>query len=447
MSPVPSRPPEDSDYNSAMQTYLVGGAVRDRLLGLPVRERDWVVVGATPGELEAAGYRRVGRDFPVFLHPTTSEEYALARTERKTGPGYRGFEVHADPSVTLEDDLKRRDLTINAMAEDGTGQVLDPLGGRQHLEQRLLHHVSDAFREDPVRILRVARFAARFHALGFRVAPATLDLMRSMVEAGEAAALVPERVWQETASALGEARPDIYIEVLRQCGALAAILPEVDALFGVPQPPRWHPEIDTGVHVLLALQVAASRGFSLEVRFAVLVHDLGKGTTPQADLPRHVGHEERSVALVLELCRRMAVPNRFRELAVAVARDHGLCHRALELRPATLLKLLERLDAFRRGHRVGEFLDACEADSRGRTGLEDQPYPQRELVHAAWQAALAVDSRAVAGPGGSGDGLSGEALGEAIRGARLAAVTGARESFSLTAGHPPPPGEPADPAR
>lgn len=417
-----------------MQIYLVGGAVRDQLLGLPVRERDWVVVGATPGELEKLGYRRVGRDFPVYLHPDTSEEYALARTERKTGPGYRGFEVHADPAVTLDEDLQRRDLTINAMALTDAGLIIDPAGGRAHLEARLLHHVSDAFREDPVRILRVARFAARLHDLGFRVAPATLDLMRSMVQAGEVAALVPERVWQETASALAEPRPEVYLQVLRDCGALAVIFPEVDALFGVPQPAEWHPEIDTGVHVGLALFQAARSHFSTEVRFAVLVHDLGKATTPRAELPRHVGHEERSVELVQALCQRLAIPNRFRDLAVAVARGHGLCHRALELRPVTLLKLLESLDAFRRGERVTEFLDACEADARGRTGLEDQPYPQRDLVLAAWRAALAVDARAVAGPGGPGEGLVGEKLGEAIRNARLAAVTGAREAFGVGRG-------------
>jgi len=413
-----------------MQIYLVGGAVRDQLLGLPVRERDWVVVGATPDQLEALGYRRVGRDFPVYLHPDTHEEYALARTERKTGPGYRGFEVHADPSVTLEEDLQRRDLTINAIAQTADGEVLDPAGGQAHLKARLLHHISDAFREDPVRILRVARFAARFHELGFRVAPATLDLMRAMVAGGEVATLVPERVWQETASALAEQRPDVYIQVLRDCGALKVVFPEVDALFGVPQPPQWHPEIDTGVHVLLCLREAARRSFSTEVRFAVLVHDLGKGTTPKAELPRHVGHEQRSVELVLELCQRLAVPNRFRDLAVAVARNHGLCHRALELRPVTILNLLESLDSFRRGHHVPEFLDACEADARGRTGLEERPYPQRDLVFSAWQAALAVDSRAVAEPGGTGDGLSGEALGEAIWQARLTAVTTAREQFS-----------------
>jgi len=430
VSGVGARPAEDSGYNSLMQIYLVGGAVRDRLLGLPVRERDWVVVGATPHALETLGYRRVGRDFPVYLHPETGEEYALARTERKTGPGYRGFEVQADPSVTLEEDLRRRDLTINALAENPAGEIIDPTGGQAHLRARLLHHVSDAFREDPVRILRVARFAARFHELGFRVAPATLDLMRGMVEAGETAALVPERVWQETASALAEPRPDVYLQVLRDCGALAVIFPEVDALFGVPQPAEWHPEIDAGVHVGLALREAARRSFSTEVRFAVLVHDLGKGTTPVAELPGHPGHEQRSVELVLKLCQRLAVPNRFRELAVAVARNHGLCHRALELRPVTILKMLESLDAFRRSHRVTEFLDACEADARGRTGLEEQPYPQRELLFAAWQAALAVDTRGVAGPGGSGDGLRGAELGEAIRRARLAAVAAVREQFS-----------------
>jgi tRNA nucleotidyltransferase (CCA-adding enzyme) len=412
-----------------MQTYLVGGAVRDQLLGLPVRERDWVVVGATPGDLEKLGYRRVGRDFPVYLHPETSEEYALARTERKTGPGYRGFEVHAEPSVTLEEDLRRRDLTINAMAQTADGAIIDPAGGRAHLEARLLHHVSDAFREDPVRILRVARFAARLHELGFRVAPATVGLMRAMVEAGEAAALVPERVWQETASALAEPRPDIYIQVLRDCGALAVIFPEVDALYGVPQPAEWHPEIDTGVHVGLALRQAARLSLSTEVRFAVLVHDLGKGTTPPSEWPGHVGHEQRSADLVKALSERLAVPNRCRDLGVAVALNHGRCHRALELRPVTLLKLLESLDAFRRPERVTDFLDACEADARGRTGLEDKPYPQRDLVLAAWRAARAVDARAVTGPGGPGDGLSGEQIGEAVRNARLAAVAAAREQF------------------
>ncbi len=415
-----------------MQTYLVGGAVRDELLGLPVRERDWVVVGATPAELEQQGFRRVGRDFPVYLHPDTGEEHALARTERKIGKGYRGFEVHAAPGVTLEEDLRRRDLTINAMARDPGGAIIDPTGGQAHLAARLLHHVSDAFREDPVRILRVARFAARFHDLGFRVAPATLALMRDMTRAGEAAALVPERVWQETASALAEPRPDVFIQVLRDCGALVVIFPEIDALYGVPQPARWHPEVDTSVHVDLALRQAARLGFTPEVRFAVLVHDLGKGTTPAAELPRHVGHEGRSVALVEALCARLSVPNRYRDLAVAVARDHGLCHRALELRPATLLAMLERLDAFRRPGRVGEFLDACEADARGRTGLEAEPYPQRALVLAAFEAARAVDARGVAAE--SGGNISGEALGAAIRAARLAAVAAARQTFEPRGG-------------
>lgn len=434
---------EDSGYNPGMQIYLVGGAVRDALLGLPVRERDWVVVGATPADMEALGYRRVGRDFPVYLHPETHEEYALARTERKTGPGYRGFAVQAESTVTLEDDLKRRDLTINAMARAADGGIVDPSGGQAHLAARLLHHVSGAFREDPVRILRVARFAARFHGLGFTVAPATMELMRSMVAAGEAASLVPERVWQETVVALAEPRPDVYFQVLRDCGALAVVFPEVDALFGVPQPPRWHPEIDTGVHVLLALKEAARLSFSTPVRFAVLMHDLGKGTTPASMLPAHHGHEERGVDLVQALCRRLAVPNRFRDLAVAAARDHGLAHRALELKPQTLLDLLERLDGFRSGQRVTEFLDACEADARGRTGLEDEPYPQRTLIDSAWRAALAVDSRRVlagessggahGGRPATGTTPSGQALGEAIRRARLAAITAAKAAFDNAA--------------
>lgn len=407
-----------------MQIYLVGGAVRDRLLGLPVRERDWVVVGATPAELEAQGYRRVGRSFPVYLHPATHEEYALARTELKTGPGYHGFDVRSDPSVTLEEDLQRRDLTINAIAEDSTGALIDPTGGQIHLRERLLHHVSDAFREDPVRILRVARFAARFHGLGFRVADATRQLMREMVAAGEVAALVAERVWQETGSALGESRPDIYFEVLHDCGALAVVFPEIAALFGVPQPEKWHPEIDTGRHILLALAESARLGHTSEVRFAVLMHDLGKGTTPKSELPRHIGHEERGVVLVRELCERLAVPNRFRDLAIAVTRHHGNCHRALELKPATILALLESLDAFRKPERVTPFLDACEADVRGRTGLETRPYPQRDLLHAVWQAARAVDTTTVASQG-----LTGEALGSAIRQARLEACVAARTRF------------------
>lgn len=400
-----------------MQTYLVGGAVRDRLLGLPVRERDWVVVGATPAELEAQGFRRVGASFPVFLHAVTGEEYALARTERKTGPGYRGFAIDADPGVTLEEDLRRRDLTINAMAEDPAGGIIDPYGGQADLAARQLRHVSDAFREDPVRILRVARFAARFAPLGFRVAPGTLQLMREMVAAGEAAALVPERVWQETERALSSARPDVFIATLKDCGALAVIFPEVAALWGVPQVADWHPEVDTGTHLLLALEQAARLSPRAEVRFAVLVHDLGKGTTPPAEWPRHIGHEERGVALVEALCRRLGAPNRFRELGCAMARWHGLCHRALELRPPTILRLLEGVDAWRRAGRFEDFLLACEADARGRSGRADTPYPQAALLRRCLQAAQAVDAASLVAAG-----LAAEALREALREARTRAI-------------------------
>ena len=400
-----------------MQIYLVGGAVRDRLLGLPARERDWVVVGAMQGELEALGYRLVGRSFPVYLHPESNEEYARARTESKTGPGYRGFEVDANESVTLEQDLKRRDLTINAMAEDVEGRLIDPFGGRQDLEQRLLRHVSDAFMEDPVRILRVARFAARYWELGFRVADDTMQLMRNMVSAGEANALIPERVWRESKLALSEVRPDIFFEVLREAGALAVIYPEVDALFGVPQPERWHPEIDSGVHIMMALRQAARQKANSEVCFSVLVHDLGKATTPEHLLPKHAGHEERSVGLIKMLCQRLAVPNRYRELAIAVARYHGLCHKADELRPATILKILEALDAFRRPDRFENFLVACEADARGRKGLEEENYPQADRMRVALKAATEVTAEPFLD-----EGLAQEALGEAIRQARIKAI-------------------------
>ena len=373
-----------------MQSFLVGGAVRDVLLGLPVRERDWVVVGAHPEELLRLGYRQVGRDFPVFLHPDTHEEYALARLERKTRPGYRGFELSFSPEVTLEDDLRRRDLTINAIAQDAGGALIDPYGGRADLERRLLRHVSDAFVEDPVRILRVARFAARFAPLGFRVAPETLALMQRMVAAGEVDALVAERVWQETARALAEPAPQAFFTLLRECGALAVVYPELDRLFGVPQPPRWHPEVDTGLHVLLVIAAAAALSPLARVRFAALTHDLGKGTTPRERWPRHVGHEAQSVRLVAELADRLRVPNEFRELAVIVARWHGVCHRALELRPGSLLELLERTDALRRPERFAEFLLACEADMRGRTGFEARAYPQAGRLRAALAAAQAV---------------------------------------------------------
>src|SRR5581483_3502651 len=329
-----------------MRVYLVGGAVRDRLLGREVTERDWVVVGASPEELERDGYMPVGREFPVFLHPQTHEEYALARRERKVGLGYRGFTTQFAPDVTLEDDLKRRDLTINAMAEAPTGEIIDPYGGRRDLEARLLRHVSEAFVEDPVRVLRVARFAARYAHLGFRVAEETLALMRQMTESGEVDALVPERVWQETERALGERRPDLFFETLRACGALAKIFPEIAALYGVPQPPRWHPEIDTGAHVMLVVRYAADIGAPTIVRFAALVHDLGKAVTPAEKWPSHHGHEEAGVPLIEELCNRLKVPNAYRELAVLTARYHAQVHRAAELRPNTLLKLLETVAAF-----------------------------------------------------------------------------------------------------
>jgi tRNA nucleotidyltransferase (CCA-adding enzyme) len=373
-----------------MQVYLVGGAVRDALLGLDVRERDWVVVGGTREELLRLGYREVGRDFPVFLHPQSHEEYALARLERKIAPGYRGFAVEFGPEVTLEEDLARRDLTINAIARAPDGSLVDPYGGQRDLESRVLRHVSDAFIEDPVRVLRVARFAARFAALGFRVAPDTMALMRNMVDRGEIDALVSERVWQETEKALREPTASTFFTVLRECGALKVVYPEIDALFGVPQPAQWHPEIDTGVHTLMVLDQAARLSDEPTVRFAALVHDLGKGTTPHSQWPGHRGHEDRSVALIDSLAARLRVPGEYRELALIVARYHGNVHRAFELRPKTLLEFMERADAFRRSARFDQALLACEADARGRAGLEAQPYPQREYVLAARDAAAAV---------------------------------------------------------
>lgn len=400
-----------------MQVYLVGGAVRDRLLGREVTERDWVVVGTTPAQLERAGYIPVGRDFPVFLHPETKEEHALARTERKVGPGYRGFTTEFSPAVTLEADLRRRDLTINAMAEDSSGKVIDPHGGQADMEARLLRHVSPAFVEDPVRILRVARFAARYAPLGFRVADETLDLMRRMVANGEAGALVAERVWAETEKALGEPRPDVFIQVLRDCGALKAIYPELDALFGVPQPAKWHPEVDTGVHQLLALRAAVKLGGNVAARFAVLMHDLGKGVTPDEVLPSHHGHEDAGVALVERLCARLRVPNHLRELAVIAARYHTHVHRAFELRPDTVLRTLEGCDALRRPERFADFLLACEADARGRQGLEERDYPQREFFARAREAASAVVMS-----GEERAGLSGEQIGQALRRGRIQAI-------------------------
>ena len=373
-----------------MQVYLVGGAVRDALLGLEVKERDWVVVGGTRELLLRLNYKEVGRDFPVFLHPQSHEEYALARLERKISPGYRGFKVEFGPQVTLQDDLARRDLTVNAIAQCDDGSFVDPYNGRRDLESRILRHVSDAFVEDPVRVLRLARFAARFAPLGFTVAPETLELMRSMVQRHEVDALVPERVWQETEKALREKSASVFFRVLRDCGALRIVYPELDTLFGVPQPPRWHPEIDTGLHTLMVLDQATRLSDDPRVRFAALVHDLGKGDTPRAEWPSHRGHEERSVTLIDNLADRLRVPGDYRDLALIVARFHGNVHRVFELRPGTLLEFLERADAFRRAERFAQALLACEADARGRAGLECEPYPQRAYVAAARDAAATI---------------------------------------------------------
>jgi tRNA nucleotidyltransferase (CCA-adding enzyme) len=382
-----------------MQAYVVGGAVRDELLGLPVQDHDWVVVGATPEDMVAQGFRPVGKDFPVFLHPETQEEYALARTERKTAPGYHGFVFHTSPDVKLEDDLIRRDLTINAMARAADGSIVDPYGGRQDLENRIFRHVSEAFAEDPVRILRLARFAARFPE--FRVAEATNALMRRMVEDGEVDALVPERVWQELSRGLMEQKPSRMFEVLRDCGALARILPELDALWGVPQPPLHHPEVDTGVHMMLVIDYAAERGFDLPVRFAALMHDLGKGRTPEEHWPRHHGHEGMGPRLINELSKRLRVPTDCRDLAVMTAREHGNVTRALELRPNTIVTLLERCDAFRKPERFAQMLLAAECDARGRGHetheLRFRDYPQSEYLLRALAAARAVNAGAIAG--------------------------------------------------
>ena len=402
-----------------MQRYVVGGAVRDALLGRAVSDHDWVVVGATPEDMIAAGYRPVGRDFPVFLHPQTKEEHALARTERKTAPGYHGFVFHAAPDVTLEQDLARRDLTINAIAQAPDGTLIDPFGGERDLRSKLLRHVSDAFAEDPVRILRLARFAARFP--DFEVAPETMALMRAMVAAGEADALVAERVWQELSRGLMEARPSRLFEVLRACGALERLLPEVDRLWGVPQRADYHPEIDCGVHLMLVLDMAARLEAPLAVRFACLGHDLGKGTTPPDVLPRHLGHEGRSAALLRGLCERLRVPTECRELADVVAREHGHVHRSAELGAAALVRLLERCDALRKPARFDAILLACECDARGRLGLEEQPYPQRPRLRQVQSLALSVDTAKIAAAVVQRGGV-GPAIGAAIHAARVEAV-------------------------
>ena len=378
-----------------MKTYLVGGAVRDELLDYPHKEKDWVVVGATPEEMLTAGFQQVGKDFPVFLHPDTKEEYALARTERKTSPGYKGFTVHATADVTLEQDLLRRDLTINALAKDESGEIIDPFNGLQDIHAKILRHVSPAFTEDPVRILRVARFAARYQHLGFTVADETIQLMKQMVAQGEVDALVPERVWQEMKKALGERSPSRFIEVLRDCGALVRILPELDRLFGVPQPEEHHPEIDTGIHTLMVLQQACRLSDDTEVRFAALMHDLGKGVTPVSEWPHHIEHEARGAKIVLDVCKRLRIPNEYRDLAERTARFHLHYHRALELKPSTIVKTLEQLDAFRKPQRFEKFLLASEADARGRPGHENSLFPQGDFFRKAFIAAQDVDTQAL----------------------------------------------------
>jgi len=401
-----------------MEVYLVGGAVRDELLDLPVDERDWCVVGATPDDLLQLGYRPVGKDFPVFLHPQSGEEYALARTERKISAGYHGFTFHTSPEVTIAEDLGRRDLTINAMARDSAGKLIDPFDGRADIESKSLRHVSAAFAEDPVRILRAAKFAARFHDLGFEVAHDTMRLMSDMVASGEADALVPDRIWKETEAALGGASPRVFFEVLRECGALAVLFAEIEALFGVPQPARWHPEIDSGLHTMMVLEQAAKLSDQVDVRFAALVHDLGKATTQKNELPSHKGHELRSAKLVRSLAKRLPVPNACRDLGCLVAEFHAHCHRAFELRPDTLLKVLDRTDAFRRPERFEKFLLACEADSRGRKGLEENAYPQADYFRAAFAAANEVEIGDLTEAG-----LSGADIGREISSRRLRAIT------------------------
>jgi tRNA nucleotidyltransferase (CCA-adding enzyme) len=408
-----------------MKIYLVGGAVRDRLLGLPVKDRDYVVVGATPDDMLRLDYKPVGKDFPVFLHPQTREEYALARTERKTGPGYHGFDFVAGPGVTLEDDLRRRDLTINAIAEDEHGELVDPFGGSADLRDRVLRHVSPAFAEDPVRVLRVARFAARYASRGFEIAPETLELMRGMVRAGEVDHLVPERVWAETQKALTESRPSAFLQALRACGALARVMPEVDTLYGVPQRAEFHPEVDTGIHVEMVLDMAAqiAPGDAL-IGWCALTHDLGKALTPADVLPKHIGHEHSGVAPVRALAGRLRVPADYAALAELVCRLHLLAHTACDLRPNTLLELFEKLDAFRQPKRVSLFLLACEADKRGRLGKHDDDYPQARYLKALFAAALEPKAQALLERG-----LTGIELGAALRQARLQAITAAMQNY------------------
>lgn len=400
-----------------MQIYLVGGAVRDQLLQLPVYDRDWVVVGSSPQAMLAAGFQAVGKDFPVFLHPNSKEEHALARTERKTGVGYTGFACHYAPDVTLEDDLLRRDLTINAMAQDGSGQLIDPYGGQRDLAAKVLRHVSPAFVEDPLRVLRVARFAAKLHHLGFTVAEETMQLMAKIAQSGELQHLTAERVWQEWHKSLSTHHPEVFLQVLRDCGALAVVLPEIDRLFGVPQPEKWHPEIDTGIHTLMVAKQAAQLSDSLLVRFAAQVHDLGKGVTPPSEWPSHKLHCHTGLNIIESLCERIRVPNEFRDLALAVCAQHSNIHRADELKPATKLKVLELLDVWRKPERLEQVLLCCEADHRGRLGLESEPYPQREIFLRAYQAALGVAVQAVIA-----DGFQGKQIKEELDKRRVSAI-------------------------
>ncbi len=399
-----------------MEIYKVGGAVRDKLLGIPVKDTDWVVVGSSPEEMEKLGYRPVGRDFPVFIHPETNEEYALARTERKSGKGYKGFVFHTSREITLEEDLARRDLTINAMAEDANGNLIDPFKGARDLEDRVLRHVSPAFVEDPLRVLRVARFAARF---GFRIAPETMQLMGEISQSGELEALTPERVWAEMESALSEKYPARFYLTLRACGALCVLVPEIDCLFGVPQPPEYHPEIDCGLHTIMVLTQASRLTEDTQVRFAALVHDLGKGSTPREEWPKHHGHEARGATIIDKLCQRLRIPNDYRDLAMLAARYHLDCHRIREMRPETVLDKLNALDAFRRPERFEKFLLACKADVRGRTGFEDNDYPQADYLRQALQLAGNIDTRELAGKG-----LKGDEMGKAITEKRIMALRG-----------------------
>ncbi|MDO3385297.1 multifunctional CCA addition/repair protein [Gilvimarinus sp. SDUM040013] len=410
-----------------MDIYLVGGAVRDQLLGYPYSEKDWVVVGASPQAMSELGFTPVGKDFPVFLHPETKEEYALARTERKTGRGYAGFHFDCASDISLEDDLRRRDLTINAIAQTDTGQLVDPYGGAHDIENRVLRHVSEAFSEDPVRILRVARFAARYHHMGFTVAAQTMQLMTEMVETGEADHLVAERVWKEMSRALTEKNPEVFIQTLKDCGALAKTMPEIEALFGVPQPAKHHPEIDTGLHTLMVLHQACRLSDSPTVRFAALMHDLGKALTPEQDWPRHHGHEKTGLKPIQSLCQRLAVPNDYRDLALLTCEFHTHAHRAQELKPATIFKLFKRLDAQRRPERFEQFLLACEADAKGRTGFEQCEYPQATFLQGALDACNSVNPKDLLAAG-----FSGAQLGQQLERQRIAAIAEYKHNVSTT---------------